>query len=50
MSAVDADSGMFGQIVYSVVDGADSANFDVNRNSGEIAIKNSLHEKVRNVC
>ena len=46
VTAVDADSGMFGQIVYSVVEGADSSSFDVNRNTGEINIRNSLHEKV----
>ena len=46
MLAVDADSGLYGQITYSLLEGADSYSFTVDGQSGEIVLRNSLHEKV----
>ena len=44
--ATDADSTLNGQTQYSVIEAGDSFNFSVEKETGDIKIRNSLHDKV----
>ena len=44
--ALDPDSALNGQVVYSLEEGGDSVSFSVDVDSGSVIVKISLHAKV----